>query len=308
MNSSPNSAVVSFLDLCQTNGLDIYSCLTGTETKRLRRSSSYLAADAAEEQVLEGLASCRYCVKGTSALGEMLRSSKKMSHSEVYDAVYNEARSLHCNMARVLSTPDGYGRLPLFIAVKHSQPAAIDSFLHMRADVDAGNLVNGWSPLVLASWVRNEQAMNVLIKNGANVDHHANQGFTPLAAAALASCVKTCEILIAAGANATLARKLRFDFVSGGHDNAKESTVNQEFNRIIDSVIASDNLSGQFGSCDFGLGWYPSDAGCSGSAPTLAANPVLDQGVRNVNGVESRTWMDKLAALGGVICWYRKCI
>merc|ERR1712032_127527 len=81
--------------------------------------------------------------------------------------------------------------------------SAVRMLLGLGADVDAGSSQSGWSPLVVASWVRDNAGVEILVAHGASVDHRCSTGcnFTPLSAAAASESFPICSALFAAGAN-----------------------------------------------------------------------------------------------------------
>lgn len=154
------------------------------------------------------LASCAYRVHDSTTLHDVLQSRNCLTLEELYDAIYKRARFLGCSMAAVTCTPDDLGRMPLFVATKMHRSSALEPLIHLGADVDAGSLTTGWSPLVLASWMGDIPAINTLISHGASLDHCGPHGFTPLAAAAAAQNYESCKLLLDAGANAALAETM----------------------------------------------------------------------------------------------------
>mmetsp|Transcript_98422 Transcript_98422/g.170485 ORF Transcript_98422/g.170485 Transcript_98422/m.170485 type:complete len:280 (+) Transcript_98422:27-866(+) len=206
------SSSLSFLDVCCTNGLDLFSCLGGTETKKLQRSCSALVSDLAQDTLLSKLALCGCRASGTPTLQETLESNRSLSRGQAYDAAYNHARSLGCTMKTALSTPDKDGRMPLYIATKASRHVAMEVLLHLGAHVDSGSITNGWSPLLLASLRCDARAVAILVAHRADVNCcSARGGFTPLAAASATCCHKTCTRLLDAGASAAFAERMMTD-------------------------------------------------------------------------------------------------
>jgi hypothetical protein len=255
-----------------------------------------LAADVAEQKLLGDLASCGYQVSNNVPLHNVLRSSKSLTHKETYDAVYNEARRLQCDIATVLSKTYDLGRMPLYIAVKHSQHAAIETLLHRGADVDAGSLSTSWSPLVLASWMGDSVAIELLIKHGSNVDHRASHGFTPLAAAAMARCVKSCKVLLIAGASAALAKRLHTDSVRE-IDPAGGKARSAELSAFIDIAVAGAS----FLECITGCHCLPLAHTSTSVVPVLTSASVNEADCK-AKTAERKTWMDLFVTLATYIC------
>jgi ankyrin repeat protein len=216
----------------------------------------------------------------------------------VYDAVYNEARILECDIATVLSNTDAIGRMPLYMAVKHSQHAAMETLLHMGADVDAGSSATSWSPLVLASWMGDSQAIELLIKHGSNLDHPASHGFTPLAAAAMARCIKSCKVLLIAGASATLAKRLHADSVRTVV-SAGEKARSAEISAFIDSAASGANILECMITRSCHCLPLPQTDTCV--APVLATASVDKQDNFSFEARQQKTWMCQLVSLG-IMC------
>jgi len=146
-------------------------------------------------------------------LHEVLKNPSQnisLTAKEAYNVAYKHARRLECSMAEVLSETDKVGRTPMYLAVRTSNHQAMKLFLRLGAPINAGNVSNGWSPLLLACWMRDMEAMEMLIAHGADVDHQCSgeSGFTPLAAAAAREDLEVCGILIAAGASPAKAEHL----------------------------------------------------------------------------------------------------
>jgi ankyrin repeat protein len=144
----------------------------------------------------------------------------------------------------VLKSLDAYGRTPLYLAVRTSNHTAMKMMLSLGADVDAGSAESGWSPLILACWLQDAVAMEILIGHGANLDHRCNThcNFTPLTAAAAAQCLPTCRMLLAAGAGGLRALEL----MSG---SAMTVSRRKEIIDFIRSAMAATNLMKHMALC-----------------------------------------------------------
>jgi hypothetical protein len=207
------SGSLSVIDVCGVNGLDVFAFLEGSETKHLQGCCPPLAAQLEETKLLRDLASCGFRVHEAAYFHQLIQSKMHLSRKQVYDAVCKEARLRGHSIATVLSTPDKYGRMPLYLAIKTAQHSAAELLLHLGADINAGICETGWSPLLLACWMKDVTAVELLIAHGADVDHccKTSANFTPFAAAAAAQCLQACRLLVAAGASATNA----VDLMSG---------------------------------------------------------------------------------------------
>lgn len=214
MNLLATPCAISFLDVC-ADRLEVFNYLEGTEIKKLRASCSIMEGRCAERALLRDLGSlgCWQSLADSTihkAICEI--SIEQRWHStiqQVYNAAYSSARIRGCGISAMLAEVDSRGNTPLYVAVKASRHGAINMLLHLGANVNEGSTMSGWSPLLLAAWKRDLVAIKLLIDHGADVDHTCGgpSWFTPLSVAAAAECLQACTMLVAAGADVSLAEK-----------------------------------------------------------------------------------------------------
>jgi ankyrin repeat protein len=142
-----------------------------------------------------------------------------------------DARRRGGDLNEALTSPDAYGRCPLYQAVKNSCESALPVLLGMGVDVNLGSSGNGWSPLTLAAWLGRSQAVTCLLDHGADPNHdgHAT-GWTPLVAAAAASHKKIYRQLLDQGARHVAQEVLETAPMRYSPDEVAE--------RVIDKVIS----------------------------------------------------------------------
>jgi hypothetical protein len=197
------SACGDFLEMCEPMRLEILGYLEGCETKILRVSCKSLGTSCDEKVLLGEFAALGNQPSPSHANIHKALQVPSLSNREAYNVAYNHARRLGCGLADVLCETDELGRTPMHIAVRASKHQAMELMLHYGAPANAGNISNGWSPLLLACWLRDMEAIKMLIAHGADVDQQCfgESGFTPLAAAAASEDLGVCKLLLAAGAN-----------------------------------------------------------------------------------------------------------
>ena len=82
--------------------------------------------------------------------------------------------------------------------------AAIRQHAGIGTDLNAGDPVNGSSPLIVAAFYGQTEAMKLLVQNGAKLDVQNNQGSTALHTAAFVCRPEAVAFLLEKGANPNL--------------------------------------------------------------------------------------------------------
>jgi len=287
MSLSSVQLTATFHDSCVVMQLGVVACLEGTDIKYLRCACSLFKNELSENTLIRNLAACGYEVHDKQTVHDMLQSSRsEISSKLTYNLAFNQARILNCTVTAISRTPDELGRLPLYMAVRMHRYSLIEPLLHMGAEIDKGSLVNGWSPLLLASWMGDVPAVKKLIRLGSNVDFCGRYGFTPLAAAVAAYNFESCNVLLAAGANLELAAGLM---------QSSGSVLKDDIVKLMYEVAANRRIA---------------RCACPCAEPSAAlammmhfARDVSDRGANKKQEQETDTrWMNQLVKIVTRIC------
>ena len=92
------------------------------------------------------------------------------------------------------------GETPLHVALQHDQNKIIEYLIEKGADVNSVCWFKKWAPIHAASMCRSPSNVELLIKNGANIEAKTDEGSTPLLLASQIGHLEMVKCLVQLGA------------------------------------------------------------------------------------------------------------
>ena len=99
-----------------------------------------------------------------------------------------------------INTKGEMGETPLHVALQHDQNKIVEYLIMKGADVNVKSKIKDWTPIHHAAMCKSPANVEILIKNGANIDAKADRGCTPLMLASQIGHLEMVNMLVQLGA------------------------------------------------------------------------------------------------------------